>query len=132
MKLWDNTGIQAIRLIGELCATDAFTNKVMEELRELMDVPADDLIELIDRCQEQWDQIKDTMAGFPDGLSDNQKLFVIEADLAEHEVDYDYSGRGMMGETCPCVRLEQFDSFTSSANTSGDQLGLGSVVYARD
>lgn len=63
-------------------------------------------------------------------LSENQKQFVIDVIANNLEVDFTYSGRGMMGRKCPSVKLDAFDSFSSNAKTSQDQLGLGKVIYA--
>jgi hypothetical protein len=55
---WADNSIQFPRLIAELEAAGAFTPEVLTELRELMDLDAHDVMELVDRAQAQWDHIK--------------------------------------------------------------------------
>lgn len=62
-------------------------------------------------------------------LTDNQRVFVEDAEAEGLEVDYDYSGRGMYGRTCPAVRLKQYESFETSADCSQDSMGMGTVMY---
>jgi len=66
-------------------------------------------------------------------LSDNQKQFTEDAEEQGFEVDYGYSGRGMYGKCCPSVRVRRDDPrFVSRSNYYEDQLGLGTVCYARN
>mgnify|MGYP001612337914 FL=1 len=60
-------------------------------------------------------------------LSAQQKAFVRKAKRDGFEVDFNYSGRGMMGKQCPAVRCGhgQF-GFRGAAS---DQMGRGIVVY---
>ena len=57
---WNNIALQAIRLVGEALATDAFTIHVCDDLCDSMDLEEKQLVELFDRIQEAWDRIKDT------------------------------------------------------------------------
>ena len=93
-------------------------------------------------CEVEWDG--DTMRrpkvllpapvdppDAPYKLTDNQRKFVADATEQDLEIDYDYSGRGMYGKTCPAVRLDGMGDFATKAETSWDNMGLGYVVYAR-
>jgi len=64
-------------------------------------------------------------------LSDNQKQFVKDAEDQGFEVEYDYSGRGMYGKTCPAVRLANIADFRTEAGYCSDSMGLGYIVYAK-
>jgi len=64
-------------------------------------------------------------------LSDNQERFVQDALSQGLEVDYEYSGKGMLGETCPSVKVGQYEDFDSDTDWSKDSLGKGTVYYAR-
>jgi len=67
-------------------------------------------------------------------LSENQQIFVDDAECHGLEVDYSYSGRGMYGKCCPAVRVDyrdEFDEECTEAAFSVDNMGLGWVVYAR-
>lgn len=55
---WLNNEIQFPRLIAELEATGAFTNEVISNLAESMDLRIDDVCNLIDRAQTEWEKIK--------------------------------------------------------------------------
>lgn len=64
--LWARNDIQFPRLLAELAATDAFTPQVVEQLGELMDLDAEQIDELLDRAQGEWERIKqDTFFRLP-------------------------------------------------------------------
>lgn len=63
-------------------------------------------------------------------FSDNQKVFIADAEDAGYEVDYTYSGRGMFGAKCPAVRLDFGEHFNSDSKYKTDSMGRGTVVYA--
>lgn len=65
-----------------------------------------------------------------ENLSDNQRQFVEDAMAQGFEVNYDYSGRGMLGRRCPAIRLDRYTDFDTSADFSRDSLGMGKVYYA--
>lgn len=65
-------------------------------------------------------------------LSENQKLFVHDAENQDFEVDYTYSGRFMYGETCPSIIVSGMGEFGTKAETSWDNMALDFVVYARN
>ena len=65
-------------------------------------------------------------------LSDNQVKFCQDAEDEGRDIDFEYSGRGMFGKTCPAVRVtEDEDEFKSKAKTQTDGMGTGVVVYAQ-
>ncbi len=66
------------------------------------------------------------LAGYE--LSDNQYLFCIDAELQELDLNFDYSGRGMFGETCPSVTTKE--GFKSESSYKVDSMGLSKVYYA--
>ena len=57
--LWKNNKIQFARLIAELEAAGAFTGEICAELCQEMDLTMDDLDELVDRAQLEWDKAKE-------------------------------------------------------------------------
>jgi hypothetical protein len=63
-------------------------------------------------------------------LSENQKLFVKDAERQGFEVDFEYSGRGMYGMECPAVRCNAPGEFGTKAGISSDAMGKGIVIYA--
>jgi hypothetical protein len=62
-------------------------------------------------------------------LSGSQATFVDLALQLGLDVDYDYSGRGMYGATCPAVRVEYLHEFPMHTEYHTDGMGLGHVVY---
>lgn len=58
--LWEDNSIQFPRLIAELLASDTFTFNI-EELKESMDLEEEDILELFDRAQGEWDEITDAL-----------------------------------------------------------------------
>ncbi|XHX80853.1 MAG: hypothetical protein RBJ76_13240 [Stenomitos frigidus ULC029] len=64
-------------------------------------------------------------------LSENQALFVKEAMLQDMAINYSYSGRGMYGDVCPSVSVDDGDDFVTTAATAQDGMGQGIVIYAR-
>jgi hypothetical protein len=63
-------------------------------------------------------------------LSDNQKLFVRDAENQGITVKYDYSGRCMYGRKCPSVVVGGPGDFGTKAGTRSDSMGLDIVIYA--
>lgn len=63
-------------------------------------------------------------------LSHNQIAFVKDAMAQGLEVNYSYSGRGMMGRYCPAVSVGQYEDFDSDTDHSKDSMGMGTVYYA--
>ena len=56
---WDDNGIQFPRLIAELEANGTFEDKkLMEFLRESMDLSDDDILEIVERAVNEFDRIK--------------------------------------------------------------------------
>lgn len=65
-------------------------------------------------------------------LSDNQKLFVKDAEEQGFDIDYEYSGRGMYGKECPAVRVGRYEKeLVSHSRFNEDSLGMGVVQYAQ-
>ena len=57
-ELWEDNSIQFPRLLAEICATVDITPKDFEALQESMDLTEDEINELFDRAQEEWEEIK--------------------------------------------------------------------------
>jgi hypothetical protein len=65
-----------------------------------------------------------------DTLTAAQKQFIKLAEEHGLAVDYEYSGRGMFGRTCPAVRLKGGEFFPGRVlGMQSDSMGLGTVVY---
>lgn len=65
-------------------------------------------------------------------LSDNQVQFCKDAEDMGLDIDYRYSGRGMFGNQCPSVRVDEIDELTTTAKYNQDGMGLGYVLYAKN
>ena len=65
-------------------------------------------------------------------LSENQKLFVKDAEAQGFEVEYTYSGRAMYGATCPSIIVFGMGEFGTKATTCWDNMAMDFVVYAKD
>lgn len=63
-------------------------------------------------------------------LSKNQKQFVEDAEDQGHEIDYEYSGRGMFGAKCPSITVKGMGELNTSAEISWDNMGKDYVIYA--
>jgi len=84
----------------------------------------EDIMEIIDN-EDMEEEAKVNM-------SDNQKLFVSDAEEQGFNVDYSYSGRGMYGKTCPSIIQERGgDRFGTKARTQEDSMGMDTVIYAQ-
>jgi hypothetical protein len=57
-KNWENNAIQFPRLIAELEALGVFSLGVIKGLSEEMDLTVNEICNLIDRAQSEWDAIK--------------------------------------------------------------------------
>jgi len=55
---WQDNAIQFPRLIAELEAVGAFTYEVVQDLQTSMDLDEQDIMDLLDRAQSEWDDIK--------------------------------------------------------------------------
>lgn len=64
-------------------------------------------------------------------LSDNQVRFCVDAENNNQELRLDYSGRGMYGQKCPAVTVDDVSEFTTTAKYRTDSMGLGVVMYAQ-
>lgn len=56
-ELWDYNSVQFPRLIAEIAAID-IGEEAWDELLTSMDIESEDLSELFDRAQEEWEAIK--------------------------------------------------------------------------
>lgn len=64
--------------------------------------------------------------------SARQKKFIKAVENAGLEVNFDYSGRGMYGKTCPSVTVSSLADFPGNPyKYEVDNMGLGYVVYAQ-
>ena len=64
-------------------------------------------------------------------LSENQQLFVHDAENQGFEVNYNYSGRNMYGTKCPAITVDGMYDFQTRASVNYDNMGLGFVLYCR-
>lgn len=122
-------GIQILKLKVKVKDTGRTHSQIALAMRDALK-EFDGFIELSDYNvsdsihEEVFEDIKRRM------LSDNQEQFVEDALAQGLEVNYDYSGRGMEGRTCPAVSVGQYESFDSDTNHSKDAMGMGTVYYA--
>ena len=63
--------------------------------------------------------------------SENQLQFIDDAERTDFEIDYGYSGRGMFGDVCPCIRCDSHNDLKTKSNTAMDSMGKGIVIYAQ-
>lgn len=110
------------------------TKTELERLLTIIDQnPNDDIIEIARKVREEiefLEEFQNIVDECPYELSENQKQFVLDCLALDLEVDWDYSGRGMMGRQCPSVRID--DSFLkTSADVTRDSMGMGYIHYAR-
>jgi hypothetical protein len=56
--LWQYNHIQFPRLLAEIMASGCLTEEAWDTLMESMDLESDELSELFDRAQEEWESIK--------------------------------------------------------------------------
>jgi len=61
-------------------------------------------------------------------LSRSQKNFVRRAEQQGFEVEQ-YSGRGMYGEHCPAIKVDNLDDFDKHSSYYWDNLGMGYIIY---
>ena len=61
--------------------------------------------------------------------SQRQLKFIDDAIKSGLRVDYTYSGRGMFGDTCPSVRVDEMNDLQTDTKPSCDNMGLGYVLY---
>lgn len=63
--------------------------------------------------------------------SENQLKFIDEMLSEWRDIDYLYSGRGMYGDVCPAVRINDGSEPEIEADVCRDSMGMGYVLYAR-
>ena len=57
--VWYRDEVQFPRLIAELEAAGAFTDEVMNNLCNSMDLAVSDISQLVDRAQVKWEKLKE-------------------------------------------------------------------------
>ena len=65
-------------------------------------------------------------------LSENQQLFVKDAEEQGYKINFNYSGRGMYGKTCPSIVTHGIADFRTEAGYSYDNMGMDFVIYAKN
>lgn len=58
---WENNDIQFPRLIAEAEAVGAFPGRILKALAKEMDLVVEEVGEIIDRAQNEWQRIKDNL-----------------------------------------------------------------------
>lgn len=58
---WENNSIQFPRLIEEAQAAGAFTNEVLHDMADSMDLPISDIHELMERARVVWKKRKECL-----------------------------------------------------------------------
>jgi hypothetical protein len=58
MTKWEDNSIQFPRLLAEINACVEISEKDWKELQESMDLEEDEIIELFDRANDEWERIK--------------------------------------------------------------------------
>lgn len=54
---WENDHLQFARLLGEMVATIELTQEQVTALSESMDLPVEEIHNLMDRAQNAWDDV---------------------------------------------------------------------------
>jgi len=104
---------------------------LLQVLEPISDSRADEIYSVLHQTYEFYKDAKKFIEENCDyELSENQENFVIDAFIAEHEVSFDYSGRGMFGRKCPSISIMSREEFSSGSNFLQDSMGLGKVLYA--
>lgn len=99
-----------------------------EELKEARTEVINDFENNFPKLKEAGIKIND----LPEHIySENQLQFIKDADRTSFDVDYSYSGRGMYGDVCPCIRCDSHNDLKTKANTAMDSMGKGIVIYAQ-
>jgi hypothetical protein len=98
--------------------------KSAENKQERLEVSSD--------FQKEYSQLELNIFDLPEHIySSNQLIFIEDAENSCLEIDYGYSGRGMYGDVCPCVRCDSHNDLKTTADTRIDSMGLGIVIYAQ-
>lgn len=61
--------------------------------------------------------------------SERQLKFIDDVIKSGLSIDYTYSGRGMFGDTCPSVRVDNMNDLRTDTKPTCDNMGLGYVLY---
>jgi len=93
------------------------------------------ITETINYFEEDFPKLKENgikIDDLPEHIySENQLQFIEDAEQTDFEIDYEYSGRGMFGNVCPCIRCDSHNDLKTKANTVIDSMGKGIVIYAQ-
>jgi hypothetical protein len=105
------------------------------EMFDTIEEKKDMLTEISINYEKVFPKLKEKGVGI-NGLpkhiySKNQLQFIKDAEQTEFDVDYSYSGRGMFGDVCPCIRCDSHNDLKTKANTVMDSMGKGIVIYAQ-
>jgi hypothetical protein len=114
-----------------------FTAKEKQELRQLYAYyqsadSYEEQKECSQKFKEKYPHVDLHISDLPEHIySSNQLIFIEDAENTCYEIDYGYSGRGMYGDVCPCIRCESHNDLKTTADTRIDSMGLGIVIYAQ-
>jgi hypothetical protein len=106
-----------------------------DKIARLLDLVGDRDDEIAQVCESALDLLeaaKDLCEENEFEPSENQLAFVVDALAADLEINFRYSGRGMMGRKCPAVNLDRGERMKTSADVSIDAMGRGTVVYVEE
>lgn len=90
----------------------------------------EDLYKLIKSNLQLFENFKELTSS--QDLTDNQKQFVFDALSSNLDINFKYSGRGMFGDQCPAIVVDDLHSFQTSAQFKIDNFGKSFVLYAQD
>ena len=57
--------------------------------------------------------------------------FIADALESGLKVSYDYSGRGMFGDICPAVYVEEMNDLQTDTKPAWDNMGFDYVLYVK-
>ena len=112
----------------KMCDGDYQMFETKEELKEAR-------AKVLNDFENEYPKLKEKgigINGLPEHIySENQLQFIEDAEQTEFDIDYSYSGRGMYGDVCPCIRCDSHNDLKTKANTVMDSMGKGIVIYAQ-
>lgn len=107
--------------------------KIFSEYQQaLEEKDADWREEIVNSFRKEFPEMSDKkISDLPKLIySNNQLLFIKDMEENGYEIDYNYSGRGMFGETCPSVVTDD-NNLPTKAKLQVDSMGLSRVFYAQ-
>lgn len=138
---WLNNGIQYPRLLAEIMATQDNLN--FDLLSESMDLSKDEIVEIFDRAQNDWDAIKNSQLS-------GDKIYFFEVDCNEETItqsdEYDVSpewvqfsiyesefnlAKSLISDVVKEVSIDVFD-INVNENYTGDLSGAKIVINKYD